>query len=135
VIVLDSSAAVDYLVRLRDQGDWVADQLLAGDDLHAPHVLDVEVVGALRTLVSHRELDPARGARALEALNDLDIARYPHLPFTRRMWSLRENHSAADAAFIALAQALDATLLTTDGRLARAPNLPVPVLAPPGAPS
>ena len=131
MIVLDSSAAVDYLVRHRSQGDWVADQLLADGDLHAPHLIDVEVVAALRTLVSHGDIAPERGALALESLLGLDVARYPHLPFARRMWSLRDNHSASDAAFIALAEALDAPLVTTDVHLARVPNLPVSVRVPP----
>ena len=133
MIVLDSSAAVDYLVRHRDQGDWVADQLHADGDLHAPHLIDVEVVAALRALVSHGAISPERGARALESLLGLDLARYPHLPFARRMWSLSANHSAADAVFIALAQALDAPLVTTNAHLAQAPNLPVQVRVPPGS--
>jgi predicted nucleic acid-binding protein len=132
VIVLDSSAAVDYLVDHRRQGAWVGSHLLEDDDLHAPHVLDIEVVGALRRLVAAREISRARAERALVFLADLDVARYPHLPLIARMWSLRRNLSSSDAAFVALAEELGARLVTTDGRLGRAPGHRAEILAFPG---
>ena len=118
MIVLDSSAAVDYLVRLRS-GDWVAEQILRDDDLHAPHLFDVEVVNVLRRL-ARSHLVPVRECReAVEDLLALDLARYPHGPFLARIWELRNGLTAYDAAFVALSEALEATLVTTDVRLAR----------------
>jgi predicted nucleic acid-binding protein len=130
LIVLDSSAAVDYLVGTEPLGDWVEACIRADDDLHAPYVVDVEVVGALRRLVLSGELARAVARRALADLEALDLRRYPHLPFVPRMWQLRDNIHAADACFVALAEALDATLVTTDRRLAAAPGSRARILAP-----
>jgi predicted nucleic acid-binding protein len=130
VIVLDSSAAVDYLVAL-DPGVWVEEQLLAADEVHAPHLIDVEVPNALRRRVHTGVLTALRAEQALADLAELDLTRYPHLPFVGRMWELRDNLSAADAVFAALAEALGATLVTTDRTLARAPGLRAPIAMPP----
>jgi predicted nucleic acid-binding protein len=129
LIVLDSSAAVDYLAR-RAPGDWVAEQIFAEPTLHAPHVLDVEVVSALRRLVRTASIAEATAAAALARLLQLDVTRYPHLPLIPRMWELRAVASASDAAFVALAESLDAVLVTTDARLARTHGLRVEILAP-----
>jgi predicted nucleic acid-binding protein len=129
VIVLDSSAAVDLLVG-QSSRDWVVDRLREDPDLHAPHILDVEVVGAIRRLVVLGRLSVERAERALLDLVALDLARYSHVPLLPAMWALRKNVTASDAAFVALAEALDAVLITTDRRLARAPKLPVRLLAP-----
>lgn len=130
MIVLDSSAAVDLLARL-EPGDWVADLLAEDSDVHAPHLLDVEVVGTLRKLVLARALPEKRARDALAALADLQVTRYPHLGFVERIWGLRRNVTASDAAFVALAEALNATLVTTDRRLAQAPGIRARVLVPP----
>ena len=130
MIVLDSSAAVDYLVAL-DPGAWVEEQLLAADEVHAPHLIDVEVPNALRRRVHARLLTVSRAEQALTDLADLDMTRYPHLPFLGRMWELRHNLSASDAVFGALAEALGAPLVTTDRTLARVPGLRAPVAVPP----
>jgi predicted nucleic acid-binding protein len=129
LIVIDSSAAVDYLARL-DPGDWIGQQILDAPSLHAPHVLDVEVVFALRGLVARRELSDETASEALERLAQLDVSRYPHLPLVGRIWELRTTVTVADAAFVALAEYLDATLLTTDALLARAPGIRATILAP-----
>jgi predicted nucleic acid-binding protein len=130
LIVLDSSAAVDYLVGTDPLGGWVEACITADDDLHAPYVVDVEVVGAIRRLVLTGEVAKTVARKALEDLEALDLRRYPHLPFVPRMWQLRENVRAADACFVALAEALDATLVTTDSRLAAAPGVRARILAP-----
>lgn len=122
MIVLDSSAAVDYLVDSRGQGTWVASLLIEDGDVHAPHLLDVEITGALRRLVAARVISRARAERALEFLAELAVTRYPHVPLVPRMWSLRANLTAADAAFVSLAEALGAVLVTTDAWLGRAPG-------------
>ena len=69
------------------------------------------------------ELDPASAASALEDLRSLDLERHTHEPLLDRVWALRQNLTAYDAVYVALAEALDTTLLTCDGRLARAPGV------------
>lgn len=121
MIVLDSSAAVDYLAGL-EPSEWVAEQLLADPDLHAPHLIDIEVAGALRRLAAAGWFSATRAHRALDDLADLGVTRYPHVPLLERIWELRASLTVADAAFVALAEGLRATLVTTDGALARAPG-------------
>jgi predicted nucleic acid-binding protein len=129
VIVLDSAAALDYLLAA-GTGEWVEARLVADPDLHAPHLLDVEVANALRRRVTTRAIRETRAKQALEDLSDLDLTRYPHLPFIERVWELRANLTAYDAVFVALAEALGATLVTTDSRLARAPGARVEIETP-----
>jgi predicted nucleic acid-binding protein len=133
VIVLDSSAAVDLLLGFPERREWVLDQLAgSGGDLHAPHVLDVEVFGVIRRLVLVGDVTVRRGRQALTALTDLALVRYPHRELLPRMWELRNSVSAPDAAFVALAEALDAPLITTDGPLARAHGHQATVIGFPG---
>ena len=119
-MVLDASVVVELLLGTTEGGsiaERVADPRLA---LHAPHLLDVEVTQALRRYVREGELDPVSAAAALDDLRALDIERHGHEPLLDRVWALRENFTAYDAVYVALAEALDATLLTCDGKLARA---------------
>jgi predicted nucleic acid-binding protein len=122
MIVLDASAAVDFLLVLKPKADWVTEQILSqpGSSLHAPSVFDVEVCSAVSRHCRRRVVTPARADRALRNLTDMRLHRYHHKTLIRRMWLLRDNITAADAAYVALAQLLDATLVTTDARLARA---------------
>jgi predicted nucleic acid-binding protein len=123
MIVLDASAVLELLLvteRGRVIADRIADPALG---LHAPHLLDVEVAQALRRLVQQGELGQADARVALEELSALDLERHAHEPLLERIWALRKNLTAYDAAYVALAEALDATLLTCDGKLARAPGL------------
>jgi predicted nucleic acid-binding protein len=91
-------------------------------DIHVPHVVDVEVLHALRGLVLGGKLGEDRAADALTDLADLRMNRYPHLPLMDRIWELRRNLSAYDAAFVALAEALAAPLVTCDAALAASPG-------------
>ena len=122
MIVLDASAVVELLLDT-PAGDAVArriaDPALA---LHSPHLLDVEVVQALRRYAREGDLDAAAAAAALDDLRRLGLQRHSHEPLLDRIWQLRENLSAYDAAYVALAEALDAVLLTCDSRLIRAPG-------------
>ena len=96
---------------------------VASDEaLHVPHLFDVEVLHALRRLTLSGLVSESRCHRALKALSDLRVTRYPHAPLVHRIWELRDNLTAYDAAYVALAEALDAPLVTTDGRLARTPG-------------
>jgi len=129
VIVLDSSAAVDLVARL-EPGSWVDEQLAREPDAHAPFLIDIEVTTALRKLAHVGTLSARAAREALEDFALLDLARYPHLPFLGRMWELRATISAADASFLALAEALDATVVTTDQRLARSHGHRAHIVAP-----
>jgi predicted nucleic acid-binding protein len=120
VIVLDASAVLELLLGTppgRAIAARIQDPALA---LHVPHVLDVEVAQVLRRYTREGQLEAAEAAEALDALRTLDLERHAHEPLLDRIWALRQNLTAYDAAYVALAEALDAVLLTCDRRLARA---------------
>lgn len=119
-MVLDASVVVELLLSTsqgRSIAERIADPRIA---LHAPHLVDVEVTQALRRYVRVGEIDPVSAAAALDDLRALDVERHGHEALLDRVWALRENLTAYDAVYVALAEALDATLLTCDGKLARA---------------
>lgn len=121
--VLDASAVVELLLGTQ-LGRSVAARLAdPAVGLHAPHLLDVEVAQALRRYVREGELEAASAAAAIEDLRSLDLERHSHEPLLDRVWALRENLTAYDAVYVALAEALDTKLLTCDARLARAPGM------------
>jgi predicted nucleic acid-binding protein len=118
VIVVDASAVIEVLLNT-PAGVRVADRLLAdGETLHAPHLLDLDVAQVLRRYALFAELDAVRGAQALEDLAALPLSRYPHDVLLPRIWELRHNVTAYDAAYVALAEALAAPLVTRDAALA-----------------
>jgi predicted nucleic acid-binding protein len=123
MLVVDASALTE-LVLGRPASEVVGEHLAGhGFALHAPHVLDVEVLSALRRLVSSGEATTDRAGEAIADLLDLPIERYPHDILMPRVWQLRENFSAYDASYIALAEAIadePVPLLTADACLARA---------------
>ena len=123
MIVLDASALVELLLGT-STGRAVAGRIADPEvSLHVPHLADVEVAQTLRRYVRERELDAASASAALGDLSALDLERHSHEPLLDRVWALRENLTAYDAVYVALAEALDAPLLTCDGRLARAPGM------------
>ena len=119
MIVLDASATVELLVERGVTGEWVRERVAAVDSVHAPHLIDLEVLSALRRLVRKREIGLDQGRLALHELSRMPIRRYPSTRLLERIWQLRENLTPYDAAYVALAEALAAPLLTTDDRLAR----------------
>ncbi len=122
MIVLDASAVLELLL-VTDKGRRVAERIAAPDEtLHAPHLLDLEVAQVLRRYVARRQLDEIRASQALDDLRDLDLNRYPHDVLLGRIWELRHNASAYDAAYLALAEALGAPLLSSDVRLREVPT-------------
>ena len=121
MIVVDASAALSGLVNAGP-----ARRLLAEEQLHAPHLVDVEVVSALRRGVPATV--PADAAwTALQTWWQLGLTRHAMLPHLQRIWQLRANVSAYDAAYVALAEALDCPLVTADSRLGRAPGVRCPI--------
>ena len=114
MIVVDASALTEFLLQT-ELGSRVERRLYKSDeDLHAPHLLDVEVLSALRRLVQAREVDTERAEAALEDLQLLRIIRHGHLALVAHAWDLRQNFTAYDAMYLALAEALDATVVTCD---------------------
>ena len=90
------------------------------EQLHAPHLIDIEITQALRRLTQSGSLGPRRSELALAAFEDMALERHAHGDLLRRIWTLREAMTAYDGAYVALAEALAAPLVTCDGRLARA---------------
>lgn len=119
MIVLDASVVLELLLRTPAAPALEERILGAGETLHAPHLLDLEVAQVLRRYEARRELTPSRGKEALDLLLHFPIARYPHDPLLLRIWRLRTSLTAYDAAYVALAEALDAPVVTRDRRLAR----------------
>jgi len=120
VIVLDASAAVDWLLQ-SSAGRSIEKRIYShNESLHAPHLLDLEVTQVLRRLVREGAVSARRADEAIRDLLDLRINRYPHFVVLPRIWQLRHNFSAYDAAYIVLAEKLGAALVTRDGRLASA---------------
>ncbi len=100
-----------------------------GESLHAPQLIDIEVTQVLRRYTLAGALTPQRSQEALDDLLDFPIERYPHAPFIQRVWELRNNLTAYDAVYVALAEGLKAPLLTRDARLATAPGIQAQVIA------
>jgi predicted nucleic acid-binding protein len=122
MIVLDSSAAVDWLLQTA-AGQRIEERIYARQDtLHTVYLLDVEFLQVLRRLVLGGTLSPKRAEEAIEDLAALRITRYAPLPLLHLMWRHRQNLSAYDAAYVALAERLRAPLITRDQRIAAAPG-------------
>jgi len=122
VIVLDASAVIEWL--LQSAVGVKIDQRIffPSESLHAPHLLDVEIAQVLRRYVRDKTITAQRGQEALEDLADMPLNRYPHDFLIPRVWDLRATLTAYDAVYVALAELLDAPLLTCDGKIASAPG-------------
>ena len=122
MIVTDASAVVLALGQDGPAGD-AARGRLEGERLVAPELLDVEVVSAWRRHEAEGRLDPKRAALARSDLRDLRVGRVSHRLLMERCWELRDNVTVYDAVYVALAELLDAPLVTADGKLAKAPGI------------
>ena len=120
MIVMDASAVLEVLLQMPAASRVSRRIFAAGETLHAPHLLDVEIAQVLRRYARSGIISSDRGAEALTDLADLPIHRYPHFILLPRIWQLRHNLTAYDAAYLALAEALDAPLLTRGRALASA---------------
>ena len=122
MIVIDASALLEFLLQT-SLGARVEARLFGEEDeLHVPHLLDVEIAQGLRRLVRSGEVSSGRAEEAIADLNDLDLHRHAHLDLLDRAWKLRESISAYDAMYVALAEAIEAPIVTCDSPLAKAPG-------------
>jgi predicted nucleic acid-binding protein len=120
MIVVDASAIIEWLLQT-PTGIRVEGRMFSGvPSLHSPHLLDIEVAQVLRRWVAGHRITATRGEQALEDLMDLQFTRYPHEPLLWRVWQLRHTVTAYDAAYVALAEALNAPLITCDHKLGAA---------------
>lgn len=122
MIVLDASAAIDWLLQTPD-GQRIEQRIYRRQEtLHTVHLMDVEFAQVLRRLVREGTLTPKRAEEAIEDLAALRITRYAPVLLLQRIWRLRQNLTAYDAAYVALAERLQAPLVTRDQRIAAAPG-------------
>lgn len=121
MLVVDTSAVLAALVA-RDPPPGLVERLAEDGDLHGPHLIDTEILHALRRLTSAGEISEDRAADARVDVAELALVRYPHHPLSDRVWEMRHNLTAYDATFVALAEALAVPLVTCDARLASAPG-------------
>lgn len=122
MIVLDTSALVEFLVGK----DAVAEKVrleVSGEQLAAPHAVDLECASTLRGLVLGSKLPAGEAERALDLLSVLKLRRHSHVPLLQRIWALRHNMWPYDAAYVALAESLQADLITVDGKISRVPGI------------
>lgn len=122
MIVIDASALLEFLLQTAVGSRVEARLFRDQDEFHSPHLADVEVTQGLRRLVRAGEVSAGRAADAITDLADLDLHRHSHLDLLPRAWKLRENVTAYDAMYIALAEALGAPIVTCDAPLAKAPG-------------
>lgn len=119
MIVLDASVVVEILTNGTLAGS-IRNELAARDESFlVPHLIDVEVLSAMRRISARRRIDSHRSAQFLEALAAFPAERYPHTPLLNRIWELRHNFTAYDATYIALAEATDSVLCTCDEKLCK----------------
>lgn len=118
MIVLDASAAMSGLLR-----NGEVRRTMSSESLHAPHLIDSEVMNGLRRRVLNGDLAADAGWDVVDVWRQLAIARYAVVGLSERMWELRDNVTAYDASYVALAEALGCPLLTADARLAAAPGV------------
>lgn len=123
MIVLDASLVVELLLQTPRAVPLTAGLLAPEEDLHAPHLIDVEVTQTLRRLCRLAELTDRRAAEAMTDLSGLPLVRHPHDLLLPRAWELRENLTIYDGVYVALAELLEVPLWTLDQRLAGAPGL------------
>jgi predicted nucleic acid-binding protein len=122
MIVVDASAALAALIN-----DGQARRLLGRERLHSPHLIDSEIASAFRRHVQQGRMTATNGWTALEAWRRLALTRYPVVGLLDRVWELRDNLTAYDASYVALAEKLGCALATADARLSNAAQLRCPI--------
>lgn len=119
MIVVDSSIILEILLRTKSALSIEKRIFSKGQTLHAPHLIDIEIAQVIRRYTSAGEITAERGFQAIEDFIDFRISRYSHDILLHRIWELRTNMTAYDAAYVALAEILDSPLLTRDAKLTR----------------
>lgn len=127
MIVADAAVVVAALLSAGGAGARARERLRLDPDLHVPHLLDLEVMAALRRRVRLGQTDLSLATEAVTDLADLAALRWDHEPLLERVWELRDDLTVYDAVYVALAEALNIPLVTSDVRLSRAPGLRCPV--------
>lgn len=122
MIVLDASIVVELLTNGPLAGELRRDLSSRQDPLLIPYLLDVEVIGAIRSLVAGRRVDSHRVAQLIVALSQIPAERYPHAPLLPRVWELRHKFTAYDSIYIALAEQTQSVLYTADAKLTHGHN-------------
>ena len=124
MIVLDASAAVEVLLNSAGSASHIRDRIRRADDgLHVPHLFEIEVMSVLRRYALRGALSTKRARLALDRLSTMSLTLYPHTALLSRVWELRNNVTAYDAAYVVLAETLDAPLVTMDERLSQASGI------------
>lgn len=126
--VLDASVVVDFLLDVPPVGGVVRDYLDAGEELHAPHLIDAEVGQVMRRYVLAGWLERPRARQVLDVLADMPLRRHGHILLLARALGLMDNLTFYDGLYVALAEALETDLVTKDGGIARAPGVGAPVV-------
>lgn len=122
MIVIDASAMLEVLLRTPGAKAVEARLFAPRQTVHAPHLIDIEAAQVIRRYAANGDIDDVRGRTAIADLADFPMQRYPHDILLPRIWGLRNNLTAYDAVYVALAEALGAPLVTRDQRLASAPG-------------
>lgn len=129
MLVLDASALFEVLADT-PQAESVRELLAADPDHAAPHLIDAEVLSVIQTQHRSGRLDPTAASQAIDDLRSWPGERWSHRPLLERAWDLRDNLRSYDTLYVALAEGLEASLLTLDARLARAPGPRCPIIVP-----
>lgn len=127
MIVVDASVVLEILLGTASGRRFESDLYARSGSWNVPHLLDTEVLQVLRRLVRARQLDVERALLAVEDLGHLDLLRHGHAELAARVWELRDNLTAYDATYLALAEALGATLVSGDRSFDRVPGRRAPV--------
>ena len=122
MLVVDAACVIELVIRGK-QVDQVEARLALDPVFAAPEIVDVEVLGVIRREHMHGSLDETAAYLATQNLREWTGIRFGHRPFIQRAWELRHNVGTKDAFYVALAEALELTLVTLDGRLSRAPGI------------
>lgn len=122
MIVVDASIVLDLLLRTPSAAAIGQRLFRRNETLHAPHLIDVEFLQVLRRYWLRHAIDDERAADAIQDFSDLPIERYSHELLAARVWELKDNLTAYDAVYVALAELLEAPLVTADKGLSKAPG-------------
>jgi len=122
MIIIDASLAFEIAISTKD-GDELSEKIIASRaSLAAPEIIDLEVLQTLRRFLRQGQIDETRAENAIRNFDDLAIEKFSHTPLQMRIWSLRDNLTAYDAAYFALAELLDAPLWTRDEKFHSVPG-------------